>query len=321
MPSDIERAIAQTIVFFDIFSYPLTLSEIRDFLFQPARNVSIADINEALRSSSFLNARIVRERGYYMVRGQERLVAVRNQRYRIAEKKYARARRAAALIARAPFVRLVCVVNSLAMSNASRESDIDLFISAQSGHVWTVRFIVTALLHIMGLRPKAGRRQDALCASFFASNDSYTMARLQIHDDTDGGLPDLYLAWWVSRCVPIYDSSDEAEKFFQANSWAASVFPYRREYRTSQLRTVELGAIARCVKAVIECCVSIFGRAAERAARSIQWSILPDSLRAIVNKDTRVVMTDSILKFHQNDTREEFRARFKSACRTYDIHP
>lgn len=319
MPSDLEQTIAKTIAFFDVFSYPVNLSEIRDFLFQPTQSVLLEDIHDALRGSSYLKERIVFERGYYLLRGQESLVVLRNKRYRIAEKKYARALAATKIIARVPFVRLVCVVNSLAMSNASRESDIDLFISARAGHVWAVRFIVTALLHIMGLRPRENRKQDAICASFFVSDESYDLAELSIPHDSATGLHDLYLAWWASRCVPIYDEGGEAKKFFQANSWARSVFPYRREYLTSRLRTVSLGAGARWAKRFAERCLSLFSGSTERVARAIQWKILPQSLRAIVNKDTRVRMTDSILKFHQNDTRDDFRVRFIATCKKYDI--
>jgi len=319
MSAEIERAIAKTIAFFDVFSYPVSLAEIRDFLFQGRENVSTADILDTLRDSSFLADTIVCERGYYVLRGRQDLVTLRNQRYRIAEKKYARARAASKIIARVPFVRLVCVVNSLAMSNACAESDIDLFIATQPGHIWTVRFIVTALLDIMGLRPRTDKKKDAICASFFASADSYNMTGLQIIDDPATGLGDIYLAWWVSRCVPLYDEGGESAKFFQANKWAASLFPYRRAYLTSRLRMVSIGIVSRFIKKSIEWFLALFGDGAERAARAIQWKILPKALRDIVNGDTRVVMTDSILKFHQNDTRDEFREKYIATCKKYGI--
>lgn len=319
MASDIDHAIARTIAFFDVFSYPVSLAEIRDFLFQSVASVSVADIHAALRDSFFLRERVVCTRGYYVLHGREHIVMLRNQRYRIAEKKYARALAAASLIARVPFVRLICVVNSLAMSNASIESDIDLFISTQPGRVWTIRFIVIALLQIFGLRPREDHKKDAICASFFAANDSYDFSQLQIPRDPATGLPDMYLAWWVSRCVPIYDEGREAEKFFHANIWAERVFPNRRVYRTSRLRMVHVGAGSQNAKRIVERCISFFGDMTEQAARAIQWKILPPTLRAIANIDTRVVMTDSILKFHQHDTRNEFRERFIATCKHYGI--
>ncbi|MBI4250085.1 hypothetical protein HY622_00650 [Candidatus Uhrbacteria bacterium] len=319
LSSDLEHAIAKTIAFFDVFSYPVSLAEIRDFLLQGPGNVSTADIIDALRDSSFLADIIACERGYYLLRTRQDLVGIRNQRYRIAEKKYGRALKAVQIIARVPFVRLISVVNSLAMSNADDQSDIDLFIAVQPGHVWTVRFIVTALLDIMGLRPKNDKKKDAICASFFASTDSYNMVGLQIADDPVTGLGDSYLAWWVSRCIPLYDEGGEGEKFFQANEWAASLFPYRRFYLTGRLRRVSMGIVSHSIKKSIEWFLALCGEGAERAARAIQWKILPKALREIVNSDTRVVMTDSILKFHQNDTRSEIRDQFIATCKKYGI--
>jgi len=51
-----------------------------------------------------------------------------------------------------PQILLVALCNSRAMGEADANSDIDLFIIAKKGNLWTVRFIVTALTSMLGVR-------------------------------------------------------------------------------------------------------------------------------------------------------------------------
>lgn len=51
-----------------------------------------------------------------------------------------------------PQILLVALCNSRAMGEAGENSDIDLFIIAKKGNLWTVRFIVTALTTLLGVR-------------------------------------------------------------------------------------------------------------------------------------------------------------------------
>lgn len=63
---------------------------------------------------------------------------------------------------------------------------------------------------------------------------------------------------------------------------------------------------------------STVSRAFERAAKSVQLRRLPAGLRAMMNRDSRVVVTDRVLKFHENDRRAEYRGRWLGLCRKYD---
>ncbi len=47
---------------------------------------------------------------------------------------------------------MVALCNSRAMGEADENSDIDLFIIAKKGNLWTTRFIVTFITTLLGVR-------------------------------------------------------------------------------------------------------------------------------------------------------------------------
>ncbi len=256
----------------------------------------------------------------YALAEHEAYISRRLQRYGIAEEKYRIACSVVRVLARIPFVRMISVVNTLAISAADRDSDIDIFIISERKHVWLARLLCVTYLQLIRKRPTAKTKTDMICASFFASDDALDLSSLQIQPDPKTGFGDLYLAWWVSRIVPIYDAGEYAKKFFDANEWASRVFPNRRFYYTSSLRTVRLGLVFRGMKGCMEAFISLGGSFFEGMSRFIQMRSLPQDLRSLLNRDTRVVMNDHVLKFHVRDTREEFREKFIKMCEMYDIH-
>ena len=50
----------------------------------------------------------------------------------------------------------------------------------------------------------------------------------------------------------------------------------------------------------------------ETLARRIQERRLPKQIAELANKDSRVVLNEFMLKFHENDRREEFRRQFET---------
>lgn len=55
--------------------------------------------------------------------------------------------------------------------------------------------------------------------------------------------------------------------------------------------------------------------AVERLARRFQFRRLPRRIREMMNRDSRVVITDSMLKFHDRDRRAEYRDAHAALCR------
>lgn len=314
----LNHAILSTISFFDALSYPLTVPEIEEsMLFFPDSVRTMTIINE-LNSLCF-QGHIESSYGMYVLKGRADIIEERLAKYAPCEEKYRIARRVSRILAHIPFVRMICVVNSLAISNAQEDSDIDFFIVVKKNHIWFTRFFVVALLDMIRKRPKGNVRKNMICTCFFASEDALDFSSLQIHSSLHDGIPDVYLAWWVSRFVSMYDAGDMAEKLFLENEWAKKIFFHRRLYHTIKEHTVSLNIFGAFLKRVGEWCIVCTGRVSEFFMRAVQMRILPDSLRSLANRDTRVVINDRILKFHIRDTRDAIRAKFYDTCKSYGI--
>lgn len=108
-----------------------------------------------------------------------------------------------------PQILLVALCNSRAMGEADENSDIDLFIIAKKGNLWTVRFIVTALTSMLGVRRSnthglqkgtpeyIKRTKDRFCLSFFITEEAMNFDRIRLQPN------DPYLDRWIYTLIPL----------------------------------------------------------------------------------------------------------------------
>lgn len=291
--TDVGRAILRTVAYFDLFSVPLSTLEVQRFLQEKT------DLDTVVRelSNASLHDRLATRDGFWFLRGREEIVAERLRRARIAERKFARARAVSRLIAGIKGVQLIAVANTLAYSASRDESDIDLFIVTKPGALWRVRAVAVGALDIFGLRPSDGKERDALCLSFFVSEDALDLHPIAFSEDP-------YLAYWVASLVPIYDAGGVYGAFMKANEWIREMLP------NAWSREVTLRTVRPLVP--IPTLPGTF-------ARKYQWRRFPPLIRDMMNRDSRVVVNDHMLKFHTNDRREEFRDRWQEKCRQLGV--
>lgn len=308
----IEAAIYRTVAFFDIFDYPLSDSEIWKFLMvqEDAPSPTLRDVRNTLASSVALGRLIGTGDGLYHRHGRDSIRMVRRERMLVSYRKYLRARRIARLLACVPFVRMLCVCNTLGLNAAREESDIDFFIVASAGHLWFVRLTCAGLAQIFGMRPRVGMIRDTACLSFYVSDNSLDLSALWEAE----WIPDLYLAYWTTFCVPLYDSGGVYERFFSENAWVRRILPNTTSYDTIPRRRVILSLFSRSAKHAEEWFIGLFGKSIERVARAFQMRIFPDAIRSRMNKGTGVVVSDYALKFHIADRRREIREKFEHLC-------
>ena len=293
---------------FSVFDYPVTSFEVWKWLLEPDRAYELAQVVRVLENSVWLRERIQNTRGFYLVKDNpspNSCVADRREKFLDATRKFTKLRRASIYFSMLPGVRSVSAVNTLAWWHTSRTSDIDLFIVTKPGFIWSSRFFLVFPFALMGRRPDhnastSTSTDDPFCFSFFVTKTHLQMESLKCTQK------DYYLAFWSKSIVPMFDKDENVDAFEQVNKWASVILPnarIRSQHHTHRAMRpfglpIQLGFL-------------------EPIFRSVQQKRLPAHLVELANKDTRVVVSDDILKFHENDRRELFMKRYQETVNRY----
>jgi len=332
MTAHLEKSILATLVYFDIFDYPLTLVEIHRLLLnlssqqkQILKQVSstsadrqddeiqhdgLNEVRNALGHSQILQKNVHFKNGYFYsassadkLRGGDKILNIRHERYIVAKRKFDCARRILNIIAKIPFVRAIFVCNSLAYNNTKKKSDIDLIIVAKKHGVWWARLFCVLLLSIMRVRPtfakatadKPGYKnmKDKICLSVFVDEDHLDFSNLRMSKR------DIDFMYWVSNFYPIYDADGIYIKFWEINSkWLNNNLVNARSCAPHPSRVIRSRPFIRIFMEFVLRPFSIFAEFAQKAK-------FPKQIRELKNLDTRVRVEDGLLKFHVNDRRME----------------
>ena len=125
-----------SICYADIFDYPLTSLECRNFLsLKPAEFTSLHSVlwSKKLRIKPII------------ISGREAIVSTRLRREIYAKEKWRKAIIVSKALSHIPTVVLVGVTGGLAMENAKIDDDIDLYCVTDNGTLWITRLLVTVL--------------------------------------------------------------------------------------------------------------------------------------------------------------------------------
>jgi hypothetical protein len=333
--NSLEKSILATIAYFDIFDYPLTLVEIwkwlweiSDFRFQISdfdsqssvgnrkseienREIGLVEVQKVLDSSEVLKSLVESRRGFYFLKGRGEAVELRQQRYNLAEKKFKKVLKVIRFLKFVPGIKMIAVCNDLAWSNAPEGSDIDLFVVTEKNKIWTARLWAASFLQLFGLRP--GKIiKDKICLSFFVDENHLNLENLSIKPSSPSLFslpslsssslsPDIYLIYWISQIAPIYDVGGVYQKFLDANTWIKKYLPNIFASEIGERRRVASGRLILTKRSGL----------GERFFRWLQLKVMPKKLKEMANRDTQVIINDSMLKFHENDRREEFRRKWE----------
>ncbi len=214
------HAVIATIVYYDVLSYPLTAFELWRHLIHRAEEESeqclwsLADIYDVLERPE-LTSYITHEKGFYFLPGREELLESRHRRDHISTKKIRLLMHAVRVLRWVPYVRMVALTGRLSYKNGTEESDLDVLIALKDGHIWTGRFLVTAVMQIIGMRRHGRKQTNRVCLNYYLSDRHLTVPT-----------QDLFAAHEYSVIVPLF-GFEVFEKFVQANSvWMKTYKPH-----------------------------------------------------------------------------------------------
>ena len=299
----LEKVILDTVAYFDIFSYPLTLIEIWKWLFFREADslfISLNKIEEIIKNSEAIKTLLERKQGFYFFKNREGIIALRKERYNLAENKFKKALKVAGFLKWMPGIKMIGICNSLSWANADTGSDIDFFIVTEKGKLWTSRFLAVGFLKIFGLRPEKNNTKDKICLSFFVDEEHLNLENLAIES------PDIYLIYWINQLVPIFDRGGMHRKFLESNRWIKRFLPNIFNNEGSERRMVAEDFIFVGRKEKAE-----EGSLVENFLHKLQHKILPKKIKEVANQNSNVVVKDGILKFHcNNDRRKKYQEKW-----------
>lgn len=204
-PAALERAILRTLLYADIFDYPLTVEEISHWAI--GVRATPADVTACLATSAWLGERIEPAGDGFAVCGRARLATVRAARAQAAARLWPLARRYARLLGHLPFVRMVAVTGALALDNADAQTDIDLLIVTAPGRVWLARAMAVGCVYL------ARRDGIVLCPNYVLAETAL------VHERRD-----LYTAHELAQMTPLV-GHDLYARMRALNAWCEAYIP------------------------------------------------------------------------------------------------
>lgn len=321
MTNHYSKNIFSTICYFDLFDHPLSAFEIWVHLFvgnSEQRNEKCVDhvtwnkvrvgIDELV-----VKHNIATKHGFYFLPGRERIVRERRARYLIGIPKWNRAVFASKLIRWVPYVRMVAVANTLAMDAAKETSDIDLLIVLKKGRIWMARLFITLLIGVWGIRRHGKKIANRICLSFYITDDALNLKPIAIKPF------DIYLIYYITQVVVLYENSGIKKKFFQENKWVATYIPHFQPFDIADPRKVKDSRFSKWVRVTLERFLSgKIGSAFETFVRKTQMHNMKIKKQdTIIKKNTNIVISDTMLKFHEKDRRKYFYREFLKRLKTF----
>ncbi len=274
------NAILTTLLYSDIFDFPLTKRELWLYLCGHSL-LSKPDFERALPT---LPSFIRQQDGYFFLCNRGDLVALRKQREKESSFKLRLASQIARFIFSIPTILLIGVSGSVAMKNSRKDDDIDFFIIVRKNTLWLTRLLVVFLLMVTGKlrrRDESGRA-NTFCINMFMDEQSLSLSSTRRN---------LYTAHEVVRMVPLYERDHIYKRFLIANKWVGRYLPNSLDTKILRYKDTK-----REGKKSLNILISQYLNLLEPLAKAVQ-------LWYMRGHRTTEEISDTLLAFHPHDFR------------------
>lgn len=227
--SPLESDVIRTLLYFDIFCFPLSSNEIYSNCSIPLDGP--AELDSAL-SKMVRDGFIKYSEGEYYINGDKEWVERKKRGALLANNYLRKARWMSLIISQFPFVRALGISGSLSKGYADKDSDVDYFVITKKGRLWLSRTCIIAFkkLFLLG-------SHKWLCANYFIDENS-----LKIPDENPFTATEiLYLKpfyngdlfrelWkvndWTGRFKPNYLTSNNMKDIPSSSSWMKRILEF-----------------------------------------------------------------------------------------------
>lgn len=203
--TSVDKALLRSVLYFDIFNYPITAAEARSFA-----PFSIGDDCERALDNLVTQGILFKHRGFYSVRNDDELVTKRLEGNRLAEQRMKTATKFSRLIASFPFVRAVMLSGSISKNFMDENSDIDYFIVTEAKRLWIVRTALVVFRRIFFFNSLRN-----FCVNYFVDTNNLAIPDRNIFTATE-----------FATLRPMYGTS-AISKLQKENQWVETSLPQR----------------------------------------------------------------------------------------------
>lgn len=283
----IDKAALRTLIYHDIFDYPLKGWEIHKWLMK--QKASLNEVEKSLKR--LLKKDIVLQKNeYFFLSGREKIVKLRLEKEKVAKSFLRKTYFVSQLFKVIPFIKLVGISGGLSRDNVKRTDDIDLFLITAKNRIWVSRLIALFLLEILGNRRKYSdspkKAASKVCINLLLEED-----RLDQQSNN------IYIAYEVLQMKVLWQKDEVYSKFLSDNDWALSYLPNWVNSRQSSV--VSRQKNAKKQKSFVD--------VLENLAKKYQLKIMqkPKGLE---------IIEDGRLYFHPINYEEKILKEFKEKC-------
>jgi hypothetical protein len=205
----ISRSFIKTILYFDIFSYPLLEEEVVNYCNVPGIDPLVGrKVLESLKKKHLINY----YKGYYFAGTDNSIVDKRIEDNQRADRRMKAARIFTRIISNFPYVRAVFISGSLSKHVMKNDSDIDFFIITESGRLWFCKALLTIFKKIVLINSHRN-----FCLNYFIDTNTLSIPDRNIYTATE-----------IAFLLPMYNYLLYC-KFLDANNWYRYDYPNRKE--------------------------------------------------------------------------------------------
>ncbi|MBI2596442.1 nucleotidyltransferase domain-containing protein [Candidatus Daviesbacteria bacterium] len=300
-----EKAILKTLIYSDIFDYPLKAWEIHKWLIE--KKSSLQQTEKAI-SHLVQSAKCKVQKQYYLLPKRQKIVATRLKREAQSKKYLRQAKIVSQFFKVIPWVKLVGISGSLAMGNAGKKDDIDLFVITANNKLWLSRFFLLIITDMLGKRREKEKSKQKsagkICINILLEENQLAQKDKNI-----------YLAHEVLQMRVLWQRDGVYQKFLEENSWVFKFLPNWissiKLTKNSNLKTQNYSLNLKTFKIIFDICNLTFD-IFEKIAKFFQ-------LKYMGKPKGRERISASALYFHPEDSREKILREYNKRLKKYNI--
>lgn len=216
-------AVLRTLLYFDIFRYPLLPEEI----LENCQDAGADQPKVCYELELLCKQKMVCQlNGFYFLTPDDTLVQRRIKGNHDALRYLRKARQYTRLISRFPFVEAVLISGSLSKNFVDEQSDIDYFIITRPQRLWVCRTLLILFKKAFLLNSR-----KYFCVNYFIDSHS-----LQLPDQN------IFTATELVFAKPFYNP-ELCQQFYKSNAWSGQFYPNKPPASVAETQQVSKGGL------------------------------------------------------------------------------